>query len=115
MTIRKTLEQANAEKGYSDIEKYDSLADADIERMIADDPDLAPPNRAARAVAGCSRHSPQARVHPAAIRGETLHPARDPARLGARPRPHRSRSAGASTHPRQNPRACPPRPRRPRP
>jgi len=43
MTIRKTLEQANAEKGYSDIEKYDSLADADIERMIAEDSDLAPP------------------------------------------------------------------------
>ncbi len=43
MTIRKTLEQANAEKGYFDAEKFDSLADADIERMIAEDSDLAPP------------------------------------------------------------------------
>lgn len=43
MTVRKTLEQANAEKGYFDIEKFDSLADADIERMIAEDSDLAPP------------------------------------------------------------------------
>jgi putative transcriptional regulator len=43
MTVRKTLEQANAEKGHFDAEKFDSLADADIEGMIADDPDLAPP------------------------------------------------------------------------
>lgn len=43
MITRKTLEQANAEKGYFDAEKFDSLGDADIERMIAEDPDLAPP------------------------------------------------------------------------
>ena len=43
MTIRKTLEQANAEKGHFDPEKFDSFADVDIERMIAEDSDLAPP------------------------------------------------------------------------
>jgi hypothetical protein len=40
---RKTLEQANAEKGHFDPEKFDSRANTDIERMIAEDPDLAPP------------------------------------------------------------------------
>jgi len=43
MIIRKTLDQATAEKGQFDAEKFASLADADIERMIAEDPDLAPP------------------------------------------------------------------------
>ena len=43
MITRKTLEQANAEKGYIDREKFASFTDADIERMIAEDPDLAPP------------------------------------------------------------------------
>jgi putative transcriptional regulator len=42
MITRKTLEQINAEKGYFDKEKFDSLTDADIERMIDEDPDLAP-------------------------------------------------------------------------
>jgi putative transcriptional regulator len=42
MITRKTLEQANAEKGYIDREKFDSFTDADIERMIDADPDLAP-------------------------------------------------------------------------
>jgi putative transcriptional regulator len=43
MITRKSLQQANAEKGYIDREKFDSFTDADIERMIAEDPDLAPP------------------------------------------------------------------------
>jgi len=43
MIIRKTLDQATAEKGQFDAEKFESLAEADIERMIAEDPDLAPP------------------------------------------------------------------------
>jgi Tetratricopeptide repeat len=43
MIKKKTLEQASAEKGYLDAEKFDSLSDADIERSIAEDPDLAPP------------------------------------------------------------------------
>jgi putative transcriptional regulator len=42
MITRKTLEQAKAEKGYIDRDKFDSFTDADIERMIAEDPDLAP-------------------------------------------------------------------------
>jgi putative transcriptional regulator len=42
MITRKTLEQAKAEKGYFDKEKFDSFTDADIERMIDEDPDLAP-------------------------------------------------------------------------
>jgi putative transcriptional regulator len=42
MITRKTLEQINAEKGYFDKEKFDSFTDADIERMIDEDPDLAP-------------------------------------------------------------------------
>src|SRR5712691_9470367 len=42
MITRKTLAQANAEKGFIDREKFDSFSDADIERMIDEDPDLAP-------------------------------------------------------------------------
>jgi DNA-binding transcriptional regulator YiaG len=42
MIVRKTLEQINSEKGYFDKEKFDSFTDADIERMIDEDPDLAP-------------------------------------------------------------------------
>ena len=42
MIVRKTLEQAKAEGGYIDREKFDSFTDADIERMIDEDPDLAP-------------------------------------------------------------------------
>ena len=42
MITRKTLEQAKAEKGYIDRDKFDSFTDADIERRIAEDPDLAP-------------------------------------------------------------------------
>jgi putative transcriptional regulator len=42
MIVRKTLEQAKAEGGRFDRAKFDSLTDADIERMIDDDPDLAP-------------------------------------------------------------------------
>jgi putative transcriptional regulator len=42
MIIRKTLKQAIAEGGHIDREKFDSFTDADIERMIDEDPDLAP-------------------------------------------------------------------------
>ena len=42
MITRKTLRQANAEKGHFDAEKFESLTDADIDRMIAEDPELAP-------------------------------------------------------------------------
>lgn len=42
MITRKTLAQINAEKGFFDKEKFDSFTDADIERMIDEDPDLAP-------------------------------------------------------------------------
>jgi putative transcriptional regulator len=42
MITRKTLAQANAEGGYIDREKFESFTDADIERMIDEDPDLAP-------------------------------------------------------------------------
>ena len=42
MIVRKTLEQAKAEGGRFDREKFDSFTDADIERMIDEDPDLAP-------------------------------------------------------------------------
>ena len=45
MIVRKTLEQVKAEGGgYIDREKFDSFTDADIERMIEEDPDLAPRN-----------------------------------------------------------------------
>src|SRR5881227_3405325 len=43
MIIRKTLAQVKAEGGGRfDKEKFDSFTDADIERMIDEDPDLAP-------------------------------------------------------------------------
>lgn len=42
MITRKTLAQINAEKGYFDKERFDSFTDVDIERMIDEDPDLAP-------------------------------------------------------------------------
>ena len=42
MIVRKTLAQAKAEGGFIDREKFDSFTDADIERMIDEDPDLAP-------------------------------------------------------------------------
>jgi putative transcriptional regulator len=43
MMTRKTLAEAQHEKGYLDTRKFDGLSDADIERLIAEDPDLAPP------------------------------------------------------------------------
>jgi putative transcriptional regulator len=43
MVTRKTLAQAEVEKGYLDPEKFDSLSDAEIDRLTAEDPDLAPP------------------------------------------------------------------------
>lgn len=43
MIVRKTLAQIRAEGGGRfDKEKFDSFTDADIERMIDEDPDLAP-------------------------------------------------------------------------
>jgi putative transcriptional regulator len=43
MIVRKTLTQVRAEGGGRfDKEKFDSFTDADIERMIDEDPDLAP-------------------------------------------------------------------------
>ncbi len=42
MIVRKTLKQAVTEGGRFDKEKFDSFTDADIERMIDEDPDLAP-------------------------------------------------------------------------
>src|ERR671917_382319 len=42
MIVRKTLEQAKAEGGRIDRAKFESFTDADIERMIEEDPDLAP-------------------------------------------------------------------------
>ena len=42
MITRKTLEQAIAEGGYIDRAKFESFTDADIERMIDEDPELAP-------------------------------------------------------------------------
>jgi putative transcriptional regulator len=41
MIIRKTLQQAK-EGGRFDREKFDTVRDADLERMIDEDPDLAP-------------------------------------------------------------------------
>jgi putative transcriptional regulator len=46
MITRKTLEEVRSEKGYFDREKFESLTDADIERMITEDADLAPPTEA---------------------------------------------------------------------
>jgi predicted nucleotide-binding protein len=43
MITRKTLDQAKAEKGHLDAEKFGSLSDTDIERLMEEDPDLAPP------------------------------------------------------------------------
>ena len=42
MITRKSLGQAKAEKGHIDRVKFDSFTDVDIERMIDEDPDLAP-------------------------------------------------------------------------
>ena len=43
MITRKTLEQAEAERGFADLTKIDGISDSEIERQIAEDPDLAPP------------------------------------------------------------------------
>jgi putative transcriptional regulator len=42
MVTRKTLAEAKAEKGYLAARKFDGFSDADIERLIAGDRDLAP-------------------------------------------------------------------------
>jgi putative transcriptional regulator len=46
MIARKSLEQAEAERGFADLTKIDSTSDSEIERQIAEDPDLAPPTEA---------------------------------------------------------------------
>ena len=43
MLTRKTLAEAGAAKGYLDAAKFDGLSDAEIERLMTEDPDLAPP------------------------------------------------------------------------
>ena len=43
MITRKSLRQANGQKGHFDREKFESLTDSDIDRMIAEDAELAPP------------------------------------------------------------------------
>src|ERR1700730_14710798 len=45
MITRKTLRQANAEKGHFEAEKVGRPTDADIDRMIAEDPELATPTQ----------------------------------------------------------------------
>jgi putative transcriptional regulator len=45
MITRKTLRQANPEKGHFDAKTFESLTDADIDRRIAEDPELAPPTQ----------------------------------------------------------------------
>ncbi len=42
MLTRKTLAEVKADKGYLDVEKFDGLSEADIERLISQDPELAP-------------------------------------------------------------------------
>jgi putative transcriptional regulator len=42
MLKRKTLADAEAEQGYLDPAKFDNLSDAEIERLMTEDPDLAP-------------------------------------------------------------------------
>jgi putative transcriptional regulator len=46
MITRKTLEQAEAERGFADLVKIDGVSDSEIEHQIADDPDLAPATEA---------------------------------------------------------------------
>ena len=46
MITRKTLEQAEAERGFADLMKIDGTSDSEIEQQIAEDPDLAPPTEA---------------------------------------------------------------------
>jgi putative transcriptional regulator len=46
MIARKSLEQAEAERGFADLTKIDSMSDSEIEQQIAEDPDLAPPTEA---------------------------------------------------------------------
>lgn len=43
MLIRKTLTEAETAKGYLDAAKFDGLSDAEIERLMTEDADLAPP------------------------------------------------------------------------
>jgi putative transcriptional regulator len=46
MITRKTLEQAEAERGFADLMKIDGTSDSEIEQQIAEDPDLGPPTEA---------------------------------------------------------------------
>jgi len=43
MITRKTLDDVQSERGFADLTKIDRISDAEIERKIAEDPDLAPP------------------------------------------------------------------------
>jgi putative transcriptional regulator len=43
MITRKTLGQAEAERGFADLMKIDGTSDSEIEQQIAEDPSLAPP------------------------------------------------------------------------
>jgi hypothetical protein len=92
--------------------EIEGLTDADIDRMIAEDPELVPPTQSLaplldmwdiRRSSGLpSRSCPRSSAR---RRG-------DLARSGARPRPDRSCPAGAAAGSRQAPRAGTPRPRR---
>jgi putative transcriptional regulator len=48
MIARKSLEQAEAERGFADLTKIDSTSDSEIEQQIAENPDLAPPTESLR-------------------------------------------------------------------
>src|SRR6266850_5275561 len=114
MITRKTLRQANAEKGHFDAEKFESLTDADIDRMIAEDPELAPPTQSLAPLLDVRDiRRKEARAYPGAARQEAPRRRGDLARVGVRPRPDRSCPAGAVAGSRQAPRACAARPRRP--
>ena len=45
MITRKTLEQAEAERGFADLTKIDGTTDSEIEQQITEDPDLSPPTQ----------------------------------------------------------------------
>jgi hypothetical protein len=65
MITRKTLEQAEAERGFADLMKIDGTSDSEIEQQIAEDPDLGPPTEALPELPSRSRCAPQAWPEPA--------------------------------------------------
>jgi hypothetical protein len=87
MITRKTLRQANAEKGHFDAEKFESLTDADIDRMIAEDPELAPPTQSLAPLLDVRDIRRKLGLYPGAARQEAPRRRGDLARVGARPRP----------------------------